>query len=491
MIEIRLSEENFEYDIYSLVKAFYPQETVGKEPLSGPGLLVDVCYEKNNIRVTLKDEAADGDHTAVSSVSIEDADRKEVKSRLKRVLYRLLQEKTGKNLPWGTLTGIRPTKIPYAMLEEGKKEEDIITYMKDTYLASDEKIRLSLEIAAREREILKSIDYRKGYSLYVGIPFCPTRCLYCSFTSYPLKQWQKYTDAYVDALCKEIRSVSGEMKGRSLNTVYIGGGTPTTLEPEQMDKLLFVLKEAFDFTCNQEFTVEAGRPDSVTAEKLMVLKKHGVSRISVNPQTMKQETLDLIGRMHTAEQTREAFYLARDCGFENINMDLISGLPGEGYGDMEHTMQEIKKLSPDSVTVHALAIKRASRLHELWEDYKDCTKGLEEDTSRMMEACAREMGLLPYYLYRQKNMAGNLENVGYAAPYKAGIYNILIMEEKQSILAVGAGASTKLVFDGGQRIERIENVKSVEQYIGRIDEMIERKHRGMLTWQQESDRKGE
>ncbi len=478
MIGIELNEENFEYDIYSLIKAFYPDEEVARVSGDCDGMRVKVEYRPLAITVEFSEAAKENTlaaKTISETVEIEGLERKDVKSVLKQALYRVLSEKTGRVLPWGTLTGIRPTKIPFAMLSEGKSEEEIAAYMKETYLAGEEKTALSIEIAKREQEILKNIDYKDGYSLYVGIPFCPTRCLYCSFTAYPLKIWKKQVDTYVEALCKEIRYVAEKMKHRKLNTVYIGGGTPTTLNPAQLDKLLTTLKESFDYTYNQEFTVEAGRPDSITEEKLLMLKKHSIDRISVNPQTMNQRTLDLIGRKHTVEQTKEAFHLARKCGFTNINMDLISGLPGEGRADMEYTMQEIAKLKPDSVTVHALAIKRASRLNELWEHYKDQTGTLDEETARMMERYTREMGLLPYYLYRQKNMAGNLENVGYAGLDKAGIYNILIMEEKQTIIAVGAGAMTKLVYDGGERIERIENVKDVGQYIERIDEMLLRK----------------
>ena len=341
MIGIELNEENFEYDIYSLVKAFYPGEEVARVSGSCDGLTIRVEYQPAAITVALQ-EAAEEDSLAAKTISetisTEGLERKETKSVLKRALYRLLSEKTGRVLPWGTLTGIRPTKIPFAMLSEGKSDEEIASYMKETYLAGEEKTALSIEIAKREQEILKAIDYEDGYSLYVGIPFCPTRCLYCSFTSYPLKIWEKQVDAYVEALCKELRFLAEKMKYRKLNTVYIGGGTPTTLNPQQMDRLLTVLEESFDFSNNQEFTVEAGRPDSITEDKLLVLKNHKVSRISVNPQTMNQKTLDLIGRRHTVEQTKEAFRLARRCGFDNINMDLISGLPGENREDMEYTM---------------------------------------------------------------------------------------------------------------------------------------------------------
>ncbi len=473
MIGLELSEENFEYDIYSLIKAFFPCEEVIRVSDGCDGLCVKVVYQPDSISVVIQ-EAAGEKSIAAKNISVAGLDRKDRKNALKRVLYQLLASHTGKTLPWGTLTGIRPTKVPFAMLADGKSVEEITEYMQNTYFAGKEKTALSIEIAEREYEILKEIDYQKGYSLYVGIPFCPTRCLYCSFTSYPIKVWERQVDVYLDALCKELRFVADTMRDRKLNTIYIGGGTPTTLTPMQLDRLLGEIEKSFDFTYCQELTVEAGRPDSITEEKLLMLKKHGVSRISVNPQTMNQATLDRIGRKHTIEQVKESFYLARRCGFDNINMDLISGLPKEAYEEMEYTMQEIAKLKPDSVTVHALAIKRASKLNELWEEYKNCTGVLDEKTAYMMESYAREMDLQPYYLYRQKNMAGNLENVGYAKKGKAGIYNILIMEEKQTIVACGAGSISKRIYPDG-RIERCENVKEVAQYIERIGEMIERK----------------
>lgn len=385
-------------------------------------------------------------------------------------------------LPWGNLTGIRPTKIPMALLEEGKSEEEIARYMKETYFTSDEKIKLSIEIAERELELLHKLDYEEGYSLYIGIPFCPTTCLYCSFTSYSMSAWKNRMDDYLSALEKELDYTAVKFAHKKLNSIYIGGGTPTTLNPQQLDRLIRKIKCSFDLSHLVEFTVEAGRPDSITREKLMVLRNHGISRISINPQTMKQETLNLIGRHHTVQQTIDSFNLARKLGFDNINMDLIVGLPGESLSDVADTMEVIRKLAPDNLTVHSLAIKRAARLNIQRERYQDFEIVNTADHIALTSKVAEEMGLFPYYLYRQKNMAGNFENVGYAAPGKAGVYNVLIMEEKQSIVACGAGASTKRVWvqpnpDGTHRIERAENVKDVAQYITRIDEMIERKSR--------------
>jgi oxygen-independent coproporphyrinogen-3 oxidase len=334
-----------------------------------------------------------------------------------------------------------------------------------------------VRVAKKERSLLEKLNPDKGYSLYIGIPFCPTTCLYCSFSSYPLGVWKKRVDDYLSALIREIKAVSAYFQGRCPDTVYFGGGTPTTLEPAQLDRLLSALYECFDLSTIRELTVEAGRPDSVTKEKLMVLSKHHVDRISINPQTMKQETLDLIGRFHTVEQVEAAYHLARECGFTNINMDLIVGLPGESAEDVEHTMQKIKKLAPDSLTVHSLAVKRAAAL-KLWQKKNVSYQMTNTDEIiNMTAAYAAQMGLEPYYLYRQKNMAGNFENVGYSITGKECLYNVLIMEEKQTIVALGAGASSKFVFPEENRIERVENVKDVKTYIERIDEMIEKKCR--------------
>ena len=393
----------------------------------------------------------------------------------------MLQSHTGVSLPWGTLTGIRHTKIPMAMLEEGKTNREIAEYMRETYLTSPEKTALGISIANRERKILQHIDYQDGYSLYVGIPFCPSICLYCSFSSSPIGLWKDRVEDYLQALGKEICFGAEAYRDKKMDTLYIGGGTPTTLSPEQLDWLLGELEQRFDLGSLKEFTVEAGRPDSITREKLQVIRKHPVTRISINPQTMNQKTLDLIGRKHTVEDTKEAFFLARELGFDNINMDLIVGLPGEGEEEVRHTLKEVTALAPDSLTVHSLAVKRAARLRLFKDEHKELSFINNTDIMNLTERFAMEAGLYPYYLYRQKNMAGNLENVGYAKPGKEGIYNILIMEEKQSILALGAGASTKVVA-ASDRIDRIENVKDIKNYIERIDEMIERKRQGFLKY---------
>ena len=563
MITVQLNEPNFEYDIHSLVKAFYPQHDVlvkamPREEFPESVFHLVVNYDRKNHMIDFKffehnqketqeeddvakEETVAQDHenramkekiALDGSVQVDFEDRKKTKNELKQQLYYLLTVYAGKTLPWGTLTGIRPTKIPMELLEEGKSEDEIRSYMKETYLASDEKIDLSLSVAKRELELLSRIDYENGYSLYVGIPFCPSTCLYCSFTSYPLAKWANRMDEYLDALEKEIAFTAEVCKHKVLNSVYIGGGTPTTLSAEQMDRLLTMIGSYFDIADEQgrmiyadehvneidvideaqnpmdgagtenaltdadnkmekarkqtqllEFTVEAGRPDSVTPDKFKVLKAHNVGRISINPQTMNQKTLDLIGRKHTVEDIKNAYAMAREAGLDNINMDMILGLPGEGVDEVYHTLNEIKAMRPESLTVHSLAIKRASRLNILRQQYTELSIKNTDSIIAMTEQTARDLNMQPYYMYRQKNMAGNFENVGYAVAGLECIYNILIMEEKQTIIACGAGASTKVVFhnEGDEnhsvRIERIENVKDVRSYVERIDEMIERKRK--------------
>ena len=323
---------------------------------------------------------------------------------------------------------------------------------------------------------MSRIDYEKGYSLYIGIPFCPSTCLYCSFTSYAIGAYRKWVPDYITALKKEIDYVSENFKDRVLNTVYIGGGTPTTLEADDLRDLIDYLKSSLDFSHVLEFTVEAGRADSITEDKLRCLYEAGVTRISVNPQTMNEETLRIIGRKASAAATVEAYKIARDIGFDNINMDLIIGLPGEDIDDVRYTLEKVQELKPDSLTVHSLAIKRASRLSQVIDEMGYDMIHNSDEIMELTNRVATDMDMKAYYLYRQKNMSGNFENVGYALKNKAGIYNILIMEEVQDIVALGAGTVSKRLFPGG-RLERCDTVKDVNLYIDKIDEMIERKRK--------------
>lgn len=493
MILLEFNDAEQENDSRVMLKAFFPEAkivtSIPENADEVPELFVQVRVIRQEIagldnadcdrliRIYFHRDSTDSWDEYEDEAQQMASGKKEARNVFKRMMYDMLKKLTGRELPWGTLTGVRPTKIVYTLLEEGKNDREIKDYLKKEYYVSEKKGDLAIKVASNEKRLLEKIDYNNGYSLYAGIPFCPTTCLYCSFTSYPLAVWKDRVDTYVEAMLKEMEFTSRLMKDKKLDTFYMGGGTPTTLEPEQLDRVLSFFEEHFDTSGLKEYTIEAGRPDSITRDKLMVMKKHGVDRISINPQTMNDDTLKLIGRHHTVEQIKEAFTLARECGFDNINMDLIIGLPGETREHIERTMREVALLAPDSLTVHSLAIKRAARLNIFWEKYKDYAMVNTDDIINMTADGAAAMGMEPYYLYRQKNMAGNFENVGYSKPGKEGIYNILIMEEKQTIMAVGAGASTKVVFPEENRIERVENVKDVTTYIENIDEMIDRKRR--------------
>ena len=542
MIRIVLSEKAYENDVYPLVKAFYPESSIkvySKDEYSQKKQVdkhsqqkqedehsqqkqekkysqqkqekeysqlkqekvqlmdekINICNEKmfqdvglwelaiefqeEAITVSITDET---DHKTVQVVALSSKTPKAIyKNAMKRFLYDIFSRILGRELPWGILTGIRPTKMVYEMLEQGIPVEEIQNRMREEFLCSKKKTDMSIRIARRELELLREVDYQNGYSLYIGIPFCPTTCLYCSFTSYSIVKYSNLVEDYLNALEKEIIYASSCFPDKKLTTVYFGGGTPTTLTAKQLDRLLGLVKKYFDFTYVKEFCVEAGRPDSITREKLQVLKEWGVDRISINPQSMQQKTLDIIGRKHTVEDIKEAFRLARESGHNNINMDIIIGLPGEKPEDVADTLIQIKALNPDSLTVHTLALKRAARLNIEKENYVDLKASevpkMLEDTIKY----AAENDYLPYYLYRQKNMVDNLENIGYSRYGKEGLYNILIMEEQQTILALGAGGMSKFVFYDENRIERVDNVKSVIDYIGRIDEMISRKREFLET----------
>ena len=499
MIDIKILGEDYEQDIRPLVKSFYPEEEIRipEEEAEAADKLLELTLQPEQFTIRWWDGLKEYQESEDFSVLLPGAyqnigvpDRRMYRNYLHRKLYGVLAESTGKSLPWGTLTGIRPTKQALERLVQKESKESIANYFKTEYLCSGEKTELCIRVAEKEQKLLYGIEDKDSYSVYIGIPFCPSICLYCSFSSYSLKQYEAYVEPYLEALFKEIEYAGTCFPDKKLVSIYIGGGTPTTLSADQMRRLLRKVKETFDFTYLREWTVEAGRPDSITREKLLVLKEEGVTRISINPQSMQQKTLDLIGRKHTTEQIKEAFAMARECGHDNINMDLIIGLTGETAEDVRSTLQEIEKLSPDSLTVHTLAVKRAARLNAEMDRYRELRS---REAVEMMQACQEftgEQGYEPYYLYRQKNMAENLENIGYAKTGKEGLYNILIMEEHHTILALGSGGSTKFNFAGTGRLERVENVKSVKDYIERIEEMIQRKQSflqeyGNLLWGKE------
>jgi len=390
------------------------------------------------------------------------------------VLYKLLSDFCGKKLPYGSLTGVRPAKLATWCLEDGLNPEDAVAQLQRVSLMMPHKARILTDVAVRERRYLMD---ENAVNLYIGIPFCATRCLYCSFTAYPIHRFQGMVDAYLTALEKELLAgaeMLSEMKSR-INAIYIGGGTPTALCARDLERLLAMVENSFGaFRC-AEYTVEAGRPDTLDQEKLEIIKKSAATRISINPQTMNEDTLRLIGRNHTPEDIVEKFEMARKTGFDNINMDIIAGLPGENLDMFKRTLEGIEALKPDSLTVHTMAVKRASRLKEEQDKFRPTDDAVVEDMIEMARERAYGLRMRPYYLYRQKNIMANLENTGYARSGCECVYNIQTMEERQSIIAFGAGAVSKRVILEENRIERAFNVKEVTQYIFRIDEMIQRK----------------
>ena len=419
--------------------------------------------------------AAGGDPITVS-YTVDETDpldrKRQEKRALKRAVYALMQRLKPTEMPWGSLTGIRPTKLLRELcLRVG--DEEAVRQFREVFSVRIDKLRLAATINAVQKPVIASVQ-PNDVDIYVGIPYCKTRCLYCSFGAEIAKK--NAIAEYLPYLFRDIENGAKLVRdgGFHVRATYLGGGTPTVLSAEELDALLTHFKACYG-GFGAECTVEAGRPDTITREKLAVLREHGVERISINPQTMSDETLRRIGRAHTAAEIREAFALARSMGFSSINMDLIAGLPGETVADFERTLAEIKALRPDNLTVHTLAIKRSSRLKDQLDKYPLPPRSDVETMIDMGFSAAREIGLWPYYMYRQKYQNGNLENVGYAAQSKLCVYNVDMMEETTSILAHGAGAMTKRVFDSENRVERIPNPKDVQTYGAKLDLLDQQK----------------
>jgi coproporphyrinogen dehydrogenase HemZ len=468
MIELTTNAPQYFADLADVVRVFFDEPV---SPESGDRLVSHVHERSSDGWVEIC--AFQGMEERVSAPLAPGAleQKRLIKRAAKSCLYALLKRATGKRPPWGSLTGIRPTRLFYEALDAEKTEGEAEAWLVDAFDVAPGKASLLREIVSVQRA-LKAPEADE-YDLYVSIPFCPTRCEYCAFPAEALGRGS-LVEPYLNALMKEIDLTALMMarKGLKLRAGYVGGGTPTSLSAMQLDRLLTTLR--WKFPGALEWTVEAGRPDTITREKLRVLRNLEIDRICINPQTFQDGTLARIGRAHTTAEVLSAFELARSLDFNDINMDLIAALPGETRENFEATLHTALSLAPEGVTVHTLAVKRASRLHEAGFSPEEPSLAewmVDEARARLCEA-----GYQPYYLYRQKHMAGNLENVGYAKPRRACLYNVDNMEETVPVLAVGAGAITKWIYPREKRIERAPNVRNIDLYIAQAEKMAERKH---------------
>ena len=470
---------SFKYEIEAVMKLFLPLVTFDFLFDEQPPQDGDICV--------IERTSADGFYKLSVHVSLNenfekaylersgDFRDKEDEADLCRMLYGIMHKLTGITPAWGCLTGIRPVKKVNRLIDEGLGKEQIFDILKKEYFVSDEKLELAYQTALAQSEPLKALD-KRSYSLYISVPFCPSRCSYCSFVSHSIESAgaKKLLPEYVKKLCEEIAmtaEIAHELDLR-LDTIYIGGGTPTALSAEQLEAVMENVKKNFDISKIREYTVEAGRSDTITEKKLEIIRDFGATRISVNPQTMNDSVLKAIGRRHTAEDVVNSFRTARRLGFGNINMDTIAGLPTDTPDGFRHTIETLCGLDPESITIHTLTVKRSSKL------FSEEELNIDSRISEMVSFGQKKLldtGYIPYYLYRQKNNAANLENVGFAKAGQECLYNIYIMEEAQTILAVGAGGSTKLVDTATGKIQRLFNYKFPYEYISRYDKMIAKK----------------
>ena len=487
MIHVTARRDDFIQEICELVRAFYPHERVEAActpATAGTSLEYgwtreDAEFIRLYVRCTtdgaVQKEIEDRKPLLEGGCAL--LTRRRLKNHIKLAVYELVSGLLGRELPWGALTGIRPTKLLHQMLEEGALEGEALLRLQREYRMHPDKAALLLEIARNQRPYLSDPTGRKA-CVYVHIPFCTTRCLYCSFPSGLLHKCAHQVDAYLRCLDLELSTFMKVLRKRGalIDAVYVGGGTPTALTLPHLNLLLESIKTHCTAGLQvEEWTVEAGRPDSLDMEKLTLLKASGVDRISINPQTINQQTLDAIGRSHTAEDIARVYEQACSVGFDCINMDMILGLPGEDAKAVSRTLEAIGGMDPENLTIHTLALKRASDLKASLNQHPLAAEGAAEEMAELCRTFARDHGYRPYYLYRQKYMLDNLENVGYAKAGKECRYNIHIMEERRSVWAFGAGAISKAYLPEMDRVERAANVKNVQEYIARIEEMIEKK----------------
>lgn len=480
-MKLYIDNHEFHYELENLCRVFFPNdkiEVIKQLPSNFDGDFIYTSLEKHKTETKLTVKVSLTDFCEIREISLPtECGSDDCEREMAILLYELLVKFTGVTPPWGILTGVRPIKLMRRLIgslgEDGARK-----YFKNKLMVSNEKTELAVTTQRNENKILE-LSSPKSFSLYISVPFCPTRCSYCSFVSQSIEKASRLIEPYVVKLCEEIGKTAETVKklGLKLETVYIGGGTPTTLSASQLERIINAVYAGFDMDICREFTVEAGRPDTVTDERLAAMYNGGVNRISINPQTLNDAVLENIGRKHTAQQTLEAFELARKHGFKHINTDLIAGLPGDSTESFKSTLDRIIALDPESITVHTLAMKKSSALTlngiELYRE--DASR-----TSAMLRYCENVLtsgGYHPYYLYRQSRMVGNLENVGWAKQGFDGLYNVYVMDETHTVFACGAGGVTKLKSGNNDYLERIFNFKYPYEYINRFDEIIRRKER--------------
>ncbi len=471
---------DYKYEIEGIMKLFIPavrfKHIFSDAPVSSDdadNVTVSVKESEESVGLSVSVNYLGRHAEREQIISADDTSDREL--LLSKLLYQAMSEISGIVPKWGVMTGVRPVKRVNRYIDSGCSEDEIREIFRREFYCSEEKFDIAYRTAQVQRSIVRGVR-DSSFSLYVNIPFCPTRCSYCSFISQTTESGKKLIPDYIGLLCREIEftAQTAAALGLTLETVYFGGGTPTSIEAAQLEQIMRTIENSFDMSGVREYTVEAGRADTITREKLETIKRCGCSRISVNPQTLNNSVLEAIGRRHTAEQFYEAFRLARELGFDHINTDIIAGLPTDTPESFNDTVDRLIALAPENITVHTLSIKRAADLN--YSENKGTV--LKNPTGIMVDHAARrltESGYSPYYLYRQKNMLENLENIGWCKKGEESLYNIYIMEEIQTILAVGAGASSKLVDLRGKRLERIFNYKHPLEYIKHFDLMLEKK----------------
>ncbi len=473
-MQIIINNHDFRYEMENIARMFFHQKELeikfNEQNPDGDFVLTEICDNEIIVKVCISGKISQKREIIKSQNS------QQTEWQMAGALYDLLVALSGKTQKWGLLTGVRPTRLVHRMLDSSASISEIREKFLNDYRVSEEKFRLLWQTAKNERNIIKKSSF-KDFSLYISIPFCPSRCNYCSFVSSAVEKMGNIIPEYVSFLAKEIEDAAEIAKeaGLRLKSVYFGGGTPTTLSAEQLKFLMGKIEHCFDLSLIEEYTVEAGRPDTVTREKLSAIRSMGADRISINPQTFNDEVLKAIGRRHTTQQTIEAYNLAREFDFKTINMDLIAGLTDDTFESFCNSLNTAISLKPENITLHTLTVKRAATLAEKGSEVFITGQTPAEKMVGISRDVLFEGGYAPYYMYRQKGTLSNLENVGYCLNGHEGYYNIYIMDEVHTIIALGAGAVTKLVSANTEDIHRIYNYKYPTEYISGFENIIERK----------------